>query len=483
MKKKLISIAWILVILLSSCSDVDEQRAYFTIEDSHTDLNFDLKGGTKTFTIKSNTDWKFVNTSGQTWATLSPMQGKGNAIVTLIVKESEISGRSVVFDIVPNGAKRSQFVITQGKGYEPDDENEFPIVAWTGINANESAAKFPLMKEAGINIYLGWYDNLATTLQVLDEAQKAGVKIIASCPELKTNVEATVKAMMDKPALHSYYIGDEPEVSELKGLGAWVSQIKAIDNRHPSYVNLYPNWAWGGTSIYAKNVQECLNLIPVSYISFDHYPIVSIDGAPTIIRPEWYSNLEDISSAARAKGIPFWAFALALSHNLDSRHFYPIPTLAELRLQVFSNLAYGAQGIQYFTYWGIFHDTPTIVYDRVKTVNQDIRNLSSVFHKSSVISVWHTGKQLPLGTHPVSGLPSQIKSLSTSDGGAVVSLLEKGENRFLVVVNRDYNNPMTLNVQLDSSVKQVTKTGEIVAYIDGEKRVEAGDIVIFTWKK
>lgn len=43
--------------------------------------------------------------------------------------------------------------------------------------------------------------------------------------------------------------------------------------------------------------------------------------------------------------MPFWAFALALSHKLDNTHFYRIPTLAELRLQVFSNLAYGAQAI------------------------------------------------------------------------------------------------------------------------------------------
>lgn len=483
MKKMLLTITWLLAFLFLSCDEDEGERAYFTIKDSFTELYFDGQEGSKTLSISSNTDWKFVNTSGQTWVTLSPMRGKGDGNVIVTVEAAKTAGRSAVFDVIPNGAKRSQFVITQEKGYDPSDEDDFPIVAWTGINAEESAAKFPPMKEAGINIYLGWYDNLSTTLQVLDEAEKAGIKIIASCPELKSNVTGTVEAMMNKPALHSYYIGDEPEVSELQGLGLWCSQIKAIDNRHPCYVNLYPNWAWGGTSGYADNVQACLDQVPVSYISFDHYPIVSIDGAPTIIRPEWYSNLEDISAAARAKGIPFWAFVLALSHNLDSRHFYPIPTVDELRLQVFSNLAYGAQGIQYFTYWGIYQDAPTVVYDRIKNVNREIRNLSSVFHHANVISVWHTGTQLPLGTRPLSGLPPQIQSLSTSDGGAVVSLLEKGDNRYLAVVNRDYRNPMTLTVQLDPVVKQVDKTGAVVANYGGVIQVEAGDIVIFTWEK
>lgn len=482
MKKTLLAIG-LLAFLLFSCGDNEEQRAFFTIEDSLTELHFDGQEESRTLSISSNTDWKFVNTSGQTWATLSPMQGKGNGSVIVTVKATQTAGRSAVFDIVPNGAKRSQFVITQGKGYDPNEEDDFPIVAWTGINAEESAAKFLSMKEAGINIYLGWYDNLATTLRVLDAAQSAGVKIITSCPELKSNVGGTVEAMMNKPALHSYYIGDEPELSELQGLGFWCSQINAIDYRHPCYVNLYPNWAWGGTSSYANKVQACLNQVPVPYISFDHYPIVSIDGAPTVIRPEWYSNLEDISAAARAKGIPFWAFVLALSHNPDSHHLYPIPTVAELRLQAFSNLVYGAQGIQYFTYWGIYHDAPTEVYDRVKTVNREIRNLSSVFHHARVISVYHTGTQLPFDTRPLSTLPPQIQSLSTSDGGAVVSLLEKGDNRYLAVVNRDYRNPMTLTVQIDPAVKQINKTGAIVAVNDHNMQVEAGDIVIFTWKK
>ena len=37
---------------------------------------------------------------------------------------------------------------------------------------------------------------------------------------------------------------------------------------------------------------------------------------------------------------------------MATKHWkYPHPTLATLRLQMFSDLAYGAQGLQYFTYW------------------------------------------------------------------------------------------------------------------------------------
>src|SRR5437868_3488260 len=80
-------------------------------------------------------------------------------------------------------------------------------------------------------------------------------------------------------------------------------------------------------------------------------------------------------------------FALTVAHGP-----YPIPTIEQLRVQVFSDLAYGAQGIQYFTYWTSksdtwnFHEAPidvsgkrTAVYDRVKQMNAEIRALSPVF--------------------------------------------------------------------------------------------------------
>ena len=81
-------------------------------------------------------------------------------------------------------------------------------------------------------------------------------------------------------------------------------------------------------------------------VSFDHYPVISDGKGPASLRGEWYENLEIVSAAARKAGKPMWAFALSVPHSS-----YPAPTPAHLRLQVFSNLAYGAQVIQYFTYW------------------------------------------------------------------------------------------------------------------------------------
>jgi hypothetical protein len=466
------------LFFLASCENNNGQKAYFSIEDNISQIVIGQDAYSKSFTVHSNTEWQFVTM--QKWAKVSPAKGKGDGKITVMTGAS-IMGRTATFTIKVNGAPEQQFAIIQGDVYAPSDDEEFPIVAWAGINANESAAKFPAMKAAGINIYLGWYDNLATVQSVLDAATVAGVKVICSSPELKNNTEAAVQATMNHPALYGYYLDDEPEVSDIDMLSDWMQNIQAVDGEHPCYINLYPMWAWGGSNKYESNVATFLDKVPVPFLSFDIYPIVSINGAPTIIRSEWYQNLEIIAAAAKNKNIPFWAFALALSHNLDASHFYPIPTVAELRLQMFSNLAYGAQGLQYFTYWGIYHEAPTIVHDRVKTVNQEIRNLTSVFLGANVISVGHTAP-LPTGTHPVGTLPDHIKSLNIN-GGAVVSLLEKNNNQYLVIVNRDYRNSMQMTITVDSSVGQVLKDGMVIPVSGSNVTVDAGDMVIYTWSK
>ena len=394
------------------------------------------------------------------------------------------TGRTAVFRVVPNGVKTQEIEIIQGNSYIPTTDGEFPIIAWTGVEADKSLEKFPVMKASGINIYLGWYDDLETTLKVLDAAQKTGVKMITSCKDLLSvgTAEEVVKAMMNHPALYAYHLKDEPEVNDLPGLGELVKKIKTIDSHHPCYINLYPNWAWG-KELYSENVKSFIEQVPVPFISFDNYPIVSINGAPSIVRPDWYRNLEEISAAAKENNKPFWAFALALSHKLDETHFYKIPTLPELRLQVFSDLAYGAQAIQYFTYRGLQHDEPTEVYDLVKTVNQEVQQLAGIFLGAQVISVSHTGSEIPEGTKALGSLPTPIKSLTTSDTGAVVSVLEKGGNQYLVVVNRDFRNVMNLSIDVDSSVSRVLKNGSTTTPDGSTIAVEPGDMVIFTWRK
>jgi hypothetical protein len=372
---------------------------------------------------------------------------------------------------------------------------EIPILAWYSIPASETTVeRYQEMKDAGITHSLSFFSNIDDLQKALDVAAKVGMKMLVTCPELKKEPEKTVKRFMNHPAVAGYHLIDEPNIRLFPELSAWAKRIQSVDSKHFCYVNLFPNFADStqlGTKSYKEYVQEYIRQIPLQFVSFDYYPVMK-----DRLSKSWYENLELISAESKNAGLPFWAFALTT--NYDNDHVTP-QTLAAMRLQVFSNLAYGAQGIQYFTYWSATSvNSPSgedqrsapmsatgkrsVVYDRVKQMSAEIKALSGVFLGSKVVSVRHAdiGK-IPAGTIRLTSLPKAIKVLDSKGDPVIVSVLEKGENSFLVVVNKDFLNSINLTVYGDESVKRVLKDGTIVpasAY-ESSMELDAGDAAIF----
>ncbi|HET6407316.1 MAG TPA: beta-galactosidase [Chthoniobacteraceae bacterium] len=372
------------------------------------------------------------------------------------------------------------------------EELGIPILAWVGPPESEtSEGRYRELAEAGFTHNFSNFSNTDAMRKALDVAQATGIKQFISCPELHAAPEIVAERFKGHPALAGYHLRDEPSAADFPALAKWVTRIQSIDPVHPCYINLFPNYANGaqlGTATYKEHLDRYLNEVPVPLVSFDHYPVVGHS-----LRGEWYENLEQVSSAAKASQKPFWAFALSVAHDP-----YPIAEIEHLRLQIFSNLAYGAQGIQYFTYWTVksphwnFHQAPievdgtrTVVYDRVKQVNSEIRALAKVFHGAEVLSVGHTGK-LPRGTSAFE--PTfPVKNLKTGETGAVISRLAKGNQIAFVIVNRDLRSKMPLAVTFDPAARitEVTKEGTTrsISSQDYQSELTAGDIRVFTWKK
>lgn len=378
---------------------------------------------------------------------------------------------------------------------EQTDSEQIPILGWYGVAPEESTVeRYRELKESGITHNFTFFSNVEELAVAMDAAGEAGIKMIVHCPELEKEPEKIVGRFMDHPATAGYFLRDEPDRKAFAGLGEWARRIQAVDDRHFCYLNLFPNYAppeMLGTATYREYVHEFIGEVPLELLSFDHYPVVEDASGERWLRENWYENLEIFSDEARKAGKPFWAFALAVAH-----HPYPIPTLAELRLQVYSNLAYGAQGIQYFTYWTPapgtwdFHHAPiefdtkkrTEVYDKIKLLNREIKNLSPVFLNAEVVSVGHTGVEIPTGTNRLAELPDVFKAFEV-EGNAVVSVLQKGEQSFLVIVNRNLKNSITVNVEGDPRLKRVLKDGSTVAADKYAARllVDPGDVMIYSW--
>lgn len=367
-----------------------------------------------------------------------------------------------------------------------NDSTQFPTIAWVGITYSKlTIENFQRMKEAGININCSRYPNLDSMQIALDLSLEVGIKTLIDCPELVNNTIETVNRFKDHPANAGYFLKDEPSANQLSYYSNLAKLIESIDNSRFCYINLLPTYSGSdvyGTSTYNEYIQRYVKEIPLKILSFDHYPIVG-----TNVRFDWYYNLEIIKEVSTNSNIPFWAFALTTAHNS-----YPITNINQLRLQVYSNLAYGAKGVQYFTYQtptnNDYHMGPievdgskTVVYEYIKTLNEEIHTLSPIFSNSKVLKVSHYGDKIPEGTTPFISAPSNIISLKIRGGNALLSELKNEENLFFMIQNNNLFSEIGVKIETNEQTYVVSKKGYIIPaeVIDEEFKLEPGDIAIF----
>lgn len=374
------------------------------------------------------------------------------------------------------------------------EKAEMPILAWYSIPAEYATLeRYKELKNCGFTINFSHIYSLEAAKQSLDLAQQAGVKVMFMCGDaLNTDTENIINQVKDHPALYGYFLRDEPTNADLPALGEWAERVRAADPGHPVYLNLFPIYvseeALG--SSYANHVKLFIDTVHPTLLSFDNYPVLE-NGS---VRDSWWENLEIISKAAREAGIPFWAFTLSTAH-----HPYPVATMASLRLQLYTDLAYGAQCLQYFTYWcptpgtWDFHDAPitvdgqrTEVYDIVKAMNEEIQARAGVFVGCKNNKVYLTGGEIPNGVNVLPAeLPEPLKKLDTNGGAAIVSFFENGDYQYVMLVGRTHLEGFDYTISFTKDVGQVYPDGSIIA-IPGRtasRHLDPGDCAIFRLKK
>lgn len=338
------------------------------------------------------------------------------------------------------------------------------------------------LAEAGFNTYFDYrLNSLEEAEALLALGDKTGMKIILECPELhdSAQTEKVVAAMSAHPSFYAYNVWDEPELFEYPEMIRRIKEIYRYDQTHPCYVNLFPNYGWDDwvEDRYLETLRHYLKTVPVSFLSFDYYPVIEKDGN-RLLRDAWYHNLEDIRTAAGEANVPIWSFALA-----KPLYDLPRPTLADLRLQHFSNLVYGAVAFQYFTARGIVWNDAIVtdVYPIVKQVNEELKQMEKIFLGADIKDIWHTGITIPRGTKALEVCPVGISKIATGDAGAVVSYFINKGKQYVAIVNRSCIADMTLAIEFDAEAAHVAKDGTETP-VEAYYTIEAGDIRIFTWK-
>ena len=386
-----------------------------------------------------------------------------------------------------------------------------PILGWWGIPEDKvTVERYIEARQAGFTVLMQGASSPEKTYELLERAQSAGIKLSVFFPEIgRDNMEEAITKLKNHPALFMWHIKDEPKYKDFEWVAKTIRRIDAVDGRHPCYVNHIADASVSmGVPDYAAYMERMLREFKPKLISADFYPCRLADttralpyrdtGNDVYVCPTWYRQLEYLSGLARREKLPLALFACDVAHDVID-YVYPVPTVAMLRLQMYSNLAYGARMLQYFTYWNPYSKTPlkfhesiiredgtrSPVYDRVRQVNRELQARAFVFMETELVCVSHTGSEIPIGTRRLEKLPPYVKSLTTPDGGAVVAQFAGSKFDAIVVVNRSPVREMQLNIALDPSVVRILEDGTKVpaSTYGGTYTLSSGFAEIFVVEK
>lgn len=337
--------------------------------------------------------------------------------------------------------------------------NDFPIIAWYSLEPNFiNHREFKNLKKSGFNIALTAPLTGQETLEALRLAENSGVKLIIDCRETRIIDTSFIERVKTIKSFEQYYLSDEPSENNFSYLREKQQCFDESDSIHQPYINLLPIYASKeqlGVDTYEDYITRYINIFKPQYISFDNYPFVRDE-----FRRDYYDNLSVVSRICKEKELPFWGFVRTLTDS----NYWAIDE-GRIRFQVYTNIAYGAQGLQFFTYSipkgcqraivGINHERTDLFYV-VTAINKEIHKLSKYFLGANFTKVIHTdniGKNDGI-------LPNPIKALESQDSYLILSFFEKDGCNYLLVVNKDYVKDNRFNISFDHKTSIITKRGK-----------------------
>ena len=391
-------------------------------------------------------------------------------------------------------------------------EREFEVYGWWGLGDQYiSLERYKEARECGFTSLMQCA-GVERMEKCLDWAQEAGIKIGVQHIMMLSDPEKVVNRLKHHPAVRLWHLKDEPNVTNFTHLSSIARRVKAADPdpSRPVYVNLNPigtvyanMMRYMGTTNYAEYLERAVDEIGLPFLSIDHYPCRVKPPSkewpfimPTgrwYVSTNWYENLEIAADICRRKKIPLSLFARCTSFTCVE-YDHPVPTASTLRLEVYTALAYGARSIQYFTYYSPspeakplrFHDgcisvdgRRGLAYDRVKRMNRELHaRADGRFTDAELVWAAHTGP-LPAGTRKVAELPPFVRKCEAA--GAQVSFLRRPGEDIFMVVNRDPNEQMRLDVEFAPGVKRVLEDGQVAdaAIYGNVYRLDPGYAEIF----
>ena len=286
--------------------------------------------------------------------------------------------------------------------------------------------------------------------------------------EVRLRIRRLLKLYAGYSPLAGLNLYDEPS-RDLFGIVGYAREVlKGLAPDELPYVNVWPSYASNsalGTSTYEEYLRLYLSEVAPPLLCFDHYPL--LEGRE--ITSDYFYNWAVIRRYALQAGIPSWVFIQSADFggegaNISKRRR---PNEAEILWQINVSLAYGAKGIQYFTYW-----TPaatdfgealvsrdgvlTPLYNYAKRANNYLRVVGKVLLPLTPDSVAHANEE-PL-PHGATAFKADRYVRSTSGSPMILGKFRKptaGTDRYLLAANRSFAKEAKTKMTLSGSVRKV----------------------------
>jgi hypothetical protein len=317
------------------------------------------------------------------------------------------------------------------------------------------AEPYALAAQAGFNTIVDYVGPDA-----LDLARRCGLKLMVAKigldpatfrgAEGRRRAAGQVERFGRHPALWGYFLGDEAREADFDALGRIADSLRQHAKDKPFFVSLLPSDAFVGPALanadYVGYVERFLRAVRPPLLAYAYLPLRAGES-----EGGWFENLEIIRRAALAQGIPFCA-------TLRGSVWPGMQPLGEgdLRWQVYTSLAYGAQGVAWFSYWGapdggregiVAPDgSPTERYRWIAALNAELRTLGPTLLRLRSTAVYHTGDVPPGATRlPVHGLVGAIEG-----GSFVVGLFDEGGRgeRYVLLANQERQREVTAKMTI-----------------------------------
>ena len=285
-----------------------------------------------------------------------------------------------------------------------------------------------------------------------------------SVEEYKTQMET--KWYFNEPCFAGLSVKDEPTLKDFDMLGNISNALLEVDPSKLMFCTILPSYApdemlqieeyrktMSHWEAYQRYTEDYITKTNSQIVSFDYYLNhvfkMPIEG---VYSEDFLLNLSYFASICKTYNIDYWAYAAAYGHGGRAQY-----TSEELKWIVNTQLAFGAKGMVYYTYWsiipgykmadwinptrsglvtgnGIPHDT----YFIIKDINKNIHAIEEILKPSEFVCVAQYGDK-KLNISPDVEVNTYSPIYNISGGDALVGIFNNNNKKVFYIINNSIN--------------------------------------------